>query len=96
MAKGGVITLSMRELDRQKTIQAIVDGNLRPGLPAERLGLTDRQLRRIVARYRDHGAEVLVSGAAVVRVTGVFPEILRVAPRLWGRFLPRLRPDVGL
>jgi hypothetical protein len=30
MAKSGTITMSMREIDRLKTIQAVVDGNLKP------------------------------------------------------------------
>ena len=59
---GSVITVTMRELDRLKTVQAVVDGMLRPGLAAERLRLTDRQLRRLVKRYREHGARGLLSG----------------------------------
>jgi hypothetical protein len=38
MANNGTITMSMRELDRLKVIQALVDGNLKPGRAAERLG----------------------------------------------------------
>jgi hypothetical protein len=56
-----IITVSMREIDRLKTIQAIIDGNLRPGLAAERLGLTDRQIRRLVERYNAEGPHGLVS-----------------------------------
>lgn len=33
------VTMSPRELDRLKVIQAVVDGELRAGLAAERLGL---------------------------------------------------------
>jgi hypothetical protein len=40
-----MITMSMRELDRVKTIQAVVDGNLKPGLAAQRLDLTPRQIQ---------------------------------------------------
>ena len=36
MARTDVITVSMRELDRLKTVQAVVDGQLRPGVAAER------------------------------------------------------------
>lgn len=61
MVGTGVISVSMRELDRLKVVQAITEGNLRPGLGAERLGVTDRQVRRLVVRYRQHGAEGLVS-----------------------------------
>ena len=38
------VTMTMRDLDRLKCIQAVVDGNLKPGQAAERLGLTTRQV----------------------------------------------------
>ncbi|MHB9837728.1 hypothetical protein Q8F57_023110 [Paraburkholderia terrae] len=38
----GTITMTMREVDRFKIIQA-----------AERLGLTVRQVKRLVTRYRE-------------------------------------------
>lgn len=50
MAKSGVITMSMRELDRLKAIQALVDGDLKPGRAAARLGLTVRQVVRDALR----------------------------------------------
>ncbi|ONO40185.1 transposase, partial [Burkholderia cenocepacia] len=37
----------MRELDRLKVIQAVVDSGLKPGRAAERLGLTVRQIERL-------------------------------------------------
>ncbi|WP_408439555.1 helix-turn-helix domain-containing protein [Paraburkholderia caffeinilytica] len=46
----------MRELDRLKVIQAIVDMGLKPGRAAERLGLSVRQVERLVIRYRASGA----------------------------------------
>ena len=55
------ITMGMRELDRLKTVQAVVDGNLKPGLAARRLGVSARQLRRLVRRYRDEGPSGLAS-----------------------------------
>jgi transposase len=61
MAKNGTITMSMREIDRLKLIQAIVDGNLKPMWAAERLQMTTRQIRRLVSRYRIEGAAGLVS-----------------------------------
>ncbi|CBJ40564.1 transposase (fragment) (plasmid) [Ralstonia solanacearum CMR15] len=51
----------MRELDRLKTVQAVVDGQLRPGVAAERLEITDRQFRRLLERYRQEGPSGLVS-----------------------------------
>jgi hypothetical protein len=61
MVKTGAITMSMREFDRFKVIQAVVDGNLKPGRAAERLGLTVRQVHRLVCRYRLEGPPGLVS-----------------------------------
>jgi transposase len=55
------ITMTMRELDRLKVIQDVVDGRLKPLRAAERLGLTTRQIRRLVGRFREHGAQGLVS-----------------------------------
>ena len=46
-----LVTLNMRELDRLKVIQAVVDTGLKPGRAAERLGLSVRQVERLVIRY---------------------------------------------
>ncbi|MCQ0034808.1 helix-turn-helix domain-containing protein, partial [Burkholderia glumae] len=53
--------MTMRELDRLKVIQDVVDGRLKPLRAAERLGLTTRQIRRLVGRFREDGAQGLVS-----------------------------------
>ncbi len=58
----GTITMTMRKLDRLKVIQAVVDMGLKPDRAAERLKLTTRQIRWLVARLRKHGAAGLVSG----------------------------------
>jgi hypothetical protein len=58
------ITMTMRELDRFKVIrnrQDVADGKLNPSRAAERLGLTTRQIRRLVGRLRDQGAPGLMS-----------------------------------
>jgi hypothetical protein len=43
MARIETTTISMREIDRLKMIQAVVDGNLKPMVAAVRLSLTARQ-----------------------------------------------------
>jgi len=53
MKPATLLTLNMRELDRLKMIQAVVDMGLKPGRAAERLGLTVRQVERLVSRYRE-------------------------------------------
>ncbi len=61
MAATERITMTMRELDRFKVIQDVAGGKFKPSRAAERLGLTTRQIRRLVERLRKHGPEGLVS-----------------------------------
>lgn len=56
------ITMTMRELDRFKVIQDVADGMVTPWRAAERLGLTTRQVHRLVGRLREHGPTGLISG----------------------------------
>lgn len=58
---GATITMCMREADRLKTVQAVVDGALRVGVAAQRLGLSRRQLERLLQRYEAQGAAWLLS-----------------------------------
>jgi len=62
MRQAELVTLNMRELDRLKMVQAIVAMGLKPGRAAERLGLSVRQVERLVIRYRASGAAGLCSG----------------------------------
>ena len=55
------VTFAMRDLDRLKCIQAVVDGDLKLVRASERLGLTTRQVRRLVRRYAAGGPVGLVS-----------------------------------
>jgi hypothetical protein len=55
------VTFAMRDLDRLKCIQAVIDGDLTPLTAAERLGLTTRQVRRLARRYAAEGPIGLVS-----------------------------------
>jgi len=51
----------MRDFDRLKCIQAVIDGELKPIRAAERLGLTTRQVRRLACRYAVAGPVGLIS-----------------------------------
>ena len=53
----GLLTMSTDELERLSVIQKIVDKNLTQVLAAKQLGLTDRQVRRLVKNYNLYGAE---------------------------------------
>ena len=52
------VTMTMRELDRLKCIQGLIDGQLKQHVVATRLGLTTRQL---VRRYEQQGPVGLIS-----------------------------------
>ena len=58
----GLITASMRELERVKVIEAVVEGRLRCCQAAQRLGLSERQISRLCRRYEACGPVGLVSG----------------------------------
>jgi transposase len=49
------ITMTMRELDRFKVIQAVVEQGLPIWRAAEKLGLSRRQIERLALRYREDG-----------------------------------------
>lgn len=55
------VTFAMRDLDRLKCIQAVVDGDLKPLRAADRLGITTRQVRRLARRYAAAGPVGLIS-----------------------------------
>ncbi|MCT5795121.1 helix-turn-helix domain-containing protein [Pseudomonas aeruginosa] len=63
----GWVTMSMRELDRLKVIEAIIEGRLKPAAAAQRLRLTTRQVHRLVLRYREDGPAGLTWGHAEIR-----------------------------
>ena len=56
------VTFSMDEIRRLEVIQKVVSNQLTGKQGAERLRLSERQVRRLIARYRDQGAPSLVHG----------------------------------
>jgi len=50
------ITMTMRQLDRLKVLQALADGHLKTSIAAARLGLSARQTLRLLRRYQREGA----------------------------------------
>jgi hypothetical protein len=55
------VTFAMRDLDRLKCTQAVVDGDLKPIKAADRLGLTTRKVRRLARRYAAQGPAGMIS-----------------------------------
>ena len=45
----------MQEVNRLKIIQDVIDGRMKTSRAAEHLGISSRQCRRLIARYRDEG-----------------------------------------
>lgn len=54
--------MSQKELDRLGVIRAVTDRGLRQSAAAEQLGLSVRQVKRLVRQYRARGPEGLISG----------------------------------
>ncbi|MFT4270623.1 MAG: ISNCY family transposase [Pantoea sp.] len=55
MTASGAEFFTMNEVNRLKVIQDVVDRRLTTHLAAERLGISDRQCRRLLQRYRTDG-----------------------------------------
>jgi transposase len=53
--------MNANELERLAVVRKIVDKHLTQVLAAKHLGLTVRQVKRLVSKYKQHGAEGLVS-----------------------------------
>nr|WP_284504603.1 ISNCY family transposase [Caballeronia sp. ATUFL_M1_KS5A] len=61
MSEIETITMTMREVDRLKVVEAVVDGRLMTWRAAERLGMSRRQVERLANRYRAEGDAGLIS-----------------------------------
>ena len=53
--------MSTKELDRLCIIEKVIDKRLSQVMASQQLGLTVRQIKRLVRKYKDYGAEGLVS-----------------------------------
>jgi transposase len=73
----GLISMSHSELTRLEILQRIEDRRLSQAQAATMLGLTDRQMRRLVQRYREHGPEGLASKKRGMRGNHRRPEAFR-------------------
>ena len=61
MGYHGLITMSTGEIDRLSVVQRVIERRLSVGNAAEQVGITRRQMSRLVAAFKAHGAEGLVS-----------------------------------
>ena len=79
------ITLSPRERDRLKVLYEVKQKRLTQVVAAQRLKVTDRQVRRMLLRIRERGDSALVHG-----LRGR-PSNRKLAARLEQKILARLR-----
>lgn len=56
----GLLTMSMRERDRLRVMQALMAGRMRQAQAARELGVSVRQVKRLLRGFRDRGAGALV------------------------------------
>lgn len=61
MTAYGAECFTMNEVNRLKILQDVIDGRLTTSLASQRLGLTDRHCRRLLARYRESGPLALAN-----------------------------------
>ena len=57
----GLFTMSTEELGRLEVIRKVVDKRLTQTVASRQVGVTVRQIKRLVKNYRDYGAEGLIS-----------------------------------
>ena len=88
----GLLAMSASERERSSVMRALSKGRLRQGEAAERLGLSVRQVKRLLRVWRESGDAVLVS-----RQRGrVSPRRLAVSKRAEIEELLRSKyPDFG-
>lgn len=77
MTRPDTITMSLRELDRCKVIEAVVRDGLMVWRAAEKLGISRRQVERLAQRYRQDGLQGLVSRAGASPATISFRQASR-------------------
>ncbi len=71
MTAYGTEFFSMRDVNRLRILQDVIDRNLRPGLAAEMLGFTPRHCSRLLKRYRQSGPLGMNNQARLNRLTGI-------------------------
>lgn len=61
MHEKGLLTMSTKEVERLSTIQRVIDKKITQVIASEHLGLTVRQVKRLVKQYKRDGALGLIS-----------------------------------
>jgi transposase len=63
MTGKGIICMSMRELKRLKVVHEVIERHITQRVAAEMIGLSERQVRRLVSGVREEGDSSIVHKA---------------------------------
>jgi transposase len=77
MAGKDIIEMSVRELRKLKAVQAAIDGHITQGAAASMVGLSERQVRRLVRAVREEGDRGIIHKARGRPSNRRLPEELR-------------------
>ena len=61
MRQEGLFIMSTQELERVRTIQRVIDKKITQMIAAQHLGLTVRQIKRLVKKFKLNGSQGLIS-----------------------------------
>lgn len=62
MRRKGTVTMSLREINRCGILKQVKDGTLKQTEAAKVMGISERQIRRLIKAYREHGPDGIVNG----------------------------------
>jgi transposase len=79
MPAAELVTMSAQELDRLTVIERVLEKRLTQVEAGKQLGITPRQVRRLLGRYRRDGAAGLVSKKRGKRSNNAYPDALKSA-----------------
>ncbi len=71
--------MSAQELDRLTVIERVLEKRLTQVEASKQLGVTTRQVRRLIGRYRQDGAAGLVSKKRGMRGNRAYPDAVKNA-----------------
>ncbi len=79
MPTAELVSMSAQELDRLTVVKRVLEKRLTQAEASKQLGVTPRQVRRLIKRYRRHGASGLVSKKRGMHSNHAYPDDIRSA-----------------
>ena len=100
MAEKGIIGMSQKELKKSHVVAGVVGGQYRQVDAAEMLGMSSRQVRRMVKRYQDKGERGLIHGLRGQESNRAYDngfrgKVLGICAERYNDFGPRSCQDFG-